>query len=141
MSRKSKIDPVEKVKIVERYLDGEIGICQVEKESGIKHYTIRNWISIYQHDGPTGLLNQTKNKAYSKALKMSAVNDYLNGKGSFQDIRTKYGIRSHKQLSDWIKVYNCFYHRHSLANAIVNYIDYYNKQRIQRKLHIMTPME
>ena len=28
MSRKSKIDPVEKVKIVERYLAGEIGICQ-----------------------------------------------------------------------------------------------------------------
>ncbi|MFR8316921.1 MAG: IS3 family transposase [Catenibacillus sp.] len=38
-------------------------------------------------------------------------------------------------------MYNCFYHRHSLANAIVNYIDYYNNQRIQRKLHIMTPME
>ena len=32
MSRKSKIDPVEKVKIVERYLAGEIGICQAGRE-------------------------------------------------------------------------------------------------------------
>lgn len=34
MSRKSKIDPVEKVKIVERYLNGKIGIIQVGKELG-----------------------------------------------------------------------------------------------------------
>ncbi len=47
-----------------------------------------------------------KNKSYSKDLKISAINDYLNGEGSLQDICTKYGIRSHRQLSDWIKVYN-----------------------------------
>ena len=37
---------------------------------------------------------------------MSAVNDYLNKEGSLQDICIKYKIRSHKQLIDWIKVYN-----------------------------------
>ena len=73
---------------------------------GVDHHSIRNWISIYQYDGPTGLLNQPKNKSYSKDLKISAINDYLNGEGSLQDICTKYGIRSHRQLSDWIKVYN-----------------------------------
>ena len=106
MFRKSKIEPVEKVKIVERYLAGEIGIRQAGKELGVDHNSIRNWISIYQYDGPTGLLNQPKNKSYSKDLKISAINDYLNGEGSLQDICTKYGIRSHRQLSDWIKVYN-----------------------------------
>ena len=106
MFRKSKIEPVEKVKIVERYLAGEIGIQQAGKELGVDHHSIRNWISIYQYDGPTGLLNQPKNKSYSKDLKISAINDYLNGEGSLQDICTKYGIRSHRQLSDWIKVYN-----------------------------------
>ncbi|WP_279238086.1 hypothetical protein [Faecalicatena contorta] len=34
MSRKSKIDPVEKVKIVERYLNGKIGIIQAGMELG-----------------------------------------------------------------------------------------------------------
>ncbi len=77
MFRKSKIEPVEKVKIVERYLAGEIGIRQAGKELGVDHHSIRNWISIYQYDGPTGLLNQPKNKSYSKDLKISAINDYL----------------------------------------------------------------
>jgi transposase len=35
MSRKSKIDPVEKVKIVERYLNGKIGIRQAGKIANI----------------------------------------------------------------------------------------------------------
>ena len=106
MFRKSKIEPVEKVKIVERYLAGEIGIRKAGKELGVDHHSIRNWISIYQYAGSTGLLNQPKNRSYSKDLKISAINDYLNGEGSLQDICTKYGIRSHRQLSDWIKVYN-----------------------------------
>ena len=106
MFRKSKIEPVEKVKIVERYFAGEIGIRKAGKELGVDHHSIRNWISIYQYDGPTGLLNQPKNRFYSKDLKISAINDYLNGEGSLQDICKKYGIRSHRQLSDWIKVYN-----------------------------------
>ena len=44
MFRKSKIEPVEKVKIVERYLAGEIGIRQAGKELGVDHHSIRNWI-------------------------------------------------------------------------------------------------
>ena len=47
-----------------------------------------------------------RNKSYSKTLKISAVNDYLNGAGSLDDICSKYGIRSHTQLLKWIKVYN-----------------------------------
>ena len=54
MFRKSKIEPVEKVKIVERYLAGEIGIRQAGKDLGLDHHSIRNWISIYQYEGPTG---------------------------------------------------------------------------------------
>ena len=79
MSRKSKIDPIVKVKIVEQYLDGEIGLGQASKNLGVACQSIRKWISIYQCNGPTGLLNQPNNKSYSKALKISAVNDYLNG--------------------------------------------------------------
>ena len=106
MSRKSKINPIEKVKIVERYLNGEIGIRQAGRELGVAYQSIQKWISIYKCKGPTGLLDQPQNIHYSKELKMSAVNDYLNRKGSLQDICTKYGIRSTKQLSDWTKVYN-----------------------------------
>ena len=106
MSRRSKIDPVVKIKIVEQYLDGEIGLNQASKKIGVACPSIRKWISIYKCNGPAGLLNQPKNKSYSKALKISAVNDYLNGVGSLDDICLKYEIRSHTQLLKWIQVYN-----------------------------------
>ena len=34
-----------------------------------------------------------------------------------------------------------FNEREALGKAIENYIDYYNNERIQRKLHLMTPLE
>jgi transposase len=106
MSRKSKIDPVEKVKIVERYLNGKIGIKQAGRIANTAYQSVQRWVRIYKAEGPTGLLNQTKNRRYSKTLKMNAVNDYLSGKESLGYICQKYNIRSNKQLCDWIKVYN-----------------------------------
>ena len=106
MSRKSKIDPVEKVKIVERYLTGKIGIMQAGKIANIAYQSVQRWVRIYKAEGPIGLLNQTKNRSYSKTLKINAVNDYLSGRGSLGDICQKYDIRSSKQLTDWIKVIN-----------------------------------
>ena len=106
MSRKNKISPIEKVKTVERYLNGEIGIRQAGRELGVNHTSIQRWVSIYKSKGPVGLLDQPQNSHYSKELKLSAINDYLNEKGSLSTICIKYGIRSEKQLIDWIKVYN-----------------------------------
>ena len=106
MSRKSKIDPVEKVKIVERYLNGKIGIRQAGRIANTTYQSVQKWVRIYKAEGPPGLLNQTKNRCYSKTLKMNAVNDYLSGKWSLAYICQKYNIRSDEQLSDWIKMYN-----------------------------------
>jgi transposase-like protein len=106
MPRKSKIDPVEKVKAVEQYLNGEVGIKQAGKEYGVDCKSFQNWIRIYKTEGPTGLLNQRKNHSYSKKLKMMAVNDYLNEIGSLENICQKYCVRSTTQLLKWIQVYN-----------------------------------
>lgn len=100
------MDPIVKVKIIEQYLAGEIGLNQTSKRFGVACQSIRKWISIYQRNGPAGLLNQPKNKSYSKVSKISAVNDYLNGAGSLDDICLKYEIRSYTQLLNWIQVYN-----------------------------------
>ncbi len=106
MSKKSKINPIEKVKMVERYLDGEISLYQAGKELEVDRKSIRGWIAIYKSKGPVGLLDQSQNSYYSKELKLAAVKEYLNNKVSLSIICTKYGIRSEKQLRDWIKVYN-----------------------------------
>lgn len=106
MSRKSSFDPVEKVKIVERFLRGEIGVGEAAKSIGADPSTIQAWKNIYLEEGPNGLLNQTKNKVYSRELKLAAVNDYLEGMGSLLEISLKYGVHSHCQLHHWIEEYN-----------------------------------
>lgn len=106
MSRQSKINPVEKVKIVERYLNGKIGIREAGRIASISYQSVQKWVRIYKAEGPNGLLNQTQNRIYSKTLKLNAISDYLSRKGSLDYICQKYNIRSSKQLCDWIKVYN-----------------------------------
>lgn len=107
MSRKSKIKPVEKVKIVEQYLRREIGLNEARRLAGISsNNDILAWVRIYEIAGPTGLLKQPQNQSYSRELKLNAVHDYLNGTGSLNDICNKYEIRYRSQLRQWIKVYN-----------------------------------
>ena len=105
MSRKSKIDPAEKVKIVERVLAAEIGVCEAGRLTSVDSSTIRQWRDLYLSDGPTALMAQRKNKVYSQELKLQAVHEYLDGASSQSDIVKKYHLRSKRQLHDWIKAY------------------------------------
>ena len=105
MARKSKIDPAEKVKIVERVLAAEIGVCEAGRLTSVDSSTIRQWRDLYLSDGPTALMAQHKNKVYSQELKLQAVHEYLNGASSQRDIVKKYHLRSKSQLRNWIKVY------------------------------------
>ena len=105
MSRKSKIDPVEKVKIIERVLADEISATEAARLIGVDRSSIRDWRNLYLSDGPSALMVQSNNKTYSKELKLQAVQEYLDGKSSQRDIVKKYHLRSSKQLRDWIKVY------------------------------------
>ena len=107
MSRKSKIDPVLKVSLVESYLRGEIILSEAARQAEhISPSNFETWVNIYKNEGPGGLLNQSKNRYYPKELKLSAVKAYLRGEGSLADIAGRYGLRSHTQLRQWIKVYN-----------------------------------
>ncbi len=106
MSRKSKIDAAEKVKIVEQYLNGTISQRKAAKLYGVSKRSIQQWIRIYRVEGPTGLLISKTNRSYSKELKLQAVHAYLSGQGSLDEICIKYRIRQHTQLMNWIRVYN-----------------------------------
>jgi len=108
MPRKSKVDPALKVKLVEEYLRGEIGIREAGRLAGLEGNgtdVVRRWINIYEKEGPVGLLDQTHNKHYSHELKLNAVSDYLQGEVSLLEIMKRYDIRSKRSLEDWIKWY------------------------------------
>ena len=106
MSRKSKVDPVFKIKAVEDILTGRSSIQETAQELNVDKSTIIAWKSIYLSDGPTALAEQSRNKVYSKETKLQAINDYLSHKGSLREIAQNYHLRDNYQLRCWLKAYN-----------------------------------
>ncbi|WP_329493119.1 helix-turn-helix domain-containing protein [Caproiciproducens sp. CPB-2] len=107
MPNRKKTTAEEKIRIVELYLSGKIGYSEAGKQAGVDCKTIARWVSRYKTEGPAGFLTHGHDRAYGKETKLSAVLDYLAGKGSLQEICEKYGIRDTRQLRDWLRVYNC----------------------------------
>ncbi|WP_432402352.1 helix-turn-helix domain-containing protein [Wukongibacter sp. M2B1] len=106
MGRKPKIEFEVKIEAVKDYLTGVKSVKKICDELSAGKTTVKEWIRIYRSKGESGLLPQLKNTTYSKELKIAAVEDYLEGKGSFLDISMKYGLRSSSQLKRWVMKYN-----------------------------------
>lgn len=107
MSRRSKHSAEEKMKIAEACLSGQMCIREASHRTGVGETNIRRWISQYRTEGASAFIPSNHTRIYSADLKHRAVEEYLAGKGSLQDVCEKYRIRSDKQLRNWIKVYNC----------------------------------
>ena len=100
---KNNVDEI--IKAVERYKNGETSQGAEAKRLGVSKQAFQDWVRIYETYGESGFL-RTENRRYSKELKLSAVQAYLNGEGSHAAICKKYGISSRTQLQNWIKMYN-----------------------------------
>lgn len=106
MPHKSKSTPNEKVMLIKKYLAGEISVAEACTIAKIKHQSFRAWLRIYMQEGSSGLINDGHNRKYCKEMKINAVELYLAGEGSLNEICEKYKIRSKTQLLYWIKLYN-----------------------------------
>ena len=106
MSRRSKYSAEEKLKIVEACLSGKIGVCEAGHQAGVDESAVRQWISRYKAEGTSAFMPSERNRTYPAELKQQAVEEYLAGKGSLQNICEKHKIRSKRQLINWIRVYN-----------------------------------
>ena len=105
MSRKPKFPPEEKLKIVNRYLEGERPSILV-RTYGINEETLRTWVKKYQLEGFKGLCTNHFNQSYSRAFKLQVIQEYLSGAGSSRDLALKYEIKSRATVSKWIERYN-----------------------------------
>lgn len=109
--RKNKYSPEVKLQVCEAYLKGTYTmpeICQMfnilyDKYGWAPVYT---WVRQYMANGTDAFLYKHKNKAYSKELKLTAVEEYIDGKGSILEICLKHGISDSKVLRKWISLYN-----------------------------------
>ncbi len=104
MSRR-KFSPKEKLEAVNRYLSGEGSQEQMARLYGIDRSSFRAWIRNYKAMGADAFTHNG-NKKYPKELKLKAVQEYISGQGSLNEICKKYGILSRVQLRNWIKEYN-----------------------------------
>lgn len=106
MPRSEKLSAGEKVELVRQCLRGESSISEAGRLACADRETVRQWIIRYEAEGAAGFLPNKGNRKYSPEEKLQAVEEYLSGKGSQVEISRKYGLRSKRQLQDWIKVYN-----------------------------------
>ena len=106
MSRKAKVSTEIKVQAVEDYLRGIKSLTEISNELNICKSAVSAWIRKYKTFGKEGLLNKKHNTSYSAQVKTQAVIDYLDGKGSLDDICIKYKISAIGILQQWIKKYN-----------------------------------
>jgi transposase len=106
MGRKFTVSYEERIDAVEKYLRYEYSMSDLSKQLKMDKSTIRRWLTNYQSLGPEGLQETSRNLPYSSELKEAVVMDYLSGIGSQMDLCKKYGIKSTRQLRNWISKYN-----------------------------------
>ena len=106
MGRESKLTIEQKLSAIKEYNDGNGSYVSLATKLGISKTAFRNMVKHYNAGDLDAISNKKTNRRYSKELKLSAVNDYLDGKGSLTDICLKYKIISNVQLRRWILWYN-----------------------------------
>ena len=111
MGRKFKYLPEDKIQAAKDYLSGRKSTKEICSELGIRYNSnkgniVRIWARKYQELGEMSFYDKPHNKSYSSRLKIEAVESYLRGEGSKQDICFKYEILSPSILGRWIKKYN-----------------------------------
>ncbi len=106
MSRRNKITDEERMSAVQEYLNGEGSYRSIAKKYGIDYERFRQLVIRAQAEGIESIKNSHTNKKYPAEIKIAAVKDYLEGKGSQVEICKKYRITNNSILIQWIKCYN-----------------------------------
>ena len=108
MGRKPKVSYEDKLKACNNYLNGIVSARQSAESLGVNERRVMEWIKKYRENGPESLMPKLKNNSYTKEYKIKAVEDYLSGGRSKEEICNKYQIPSTSTLFKWIAKYNDF---------------------------------
>jgi transposase-like protein len=109
MGRKLKVSYEDKIKACEDYLSGTASAREIAERLNLRPTSereVQRWAVRYREYGPESLLPKLKNSSYTREFKINAVEEYLSGNGSLEDICNKYQIPSDYTLRQWIAKYN-----------------------------------
>ena len=103
---REKVTAEERIEAAKACVEGRMSQAEAARKLGVGESRIREWVVRYKAGGALAFKEEEHNTVYTEELKAAAVREYLDGKGSLNEIAAKYGLRSSRQLYDWIKVYN-----------------------------------
>ncbi|MCM3042763.1 helix-turn-helix domain-containing protein [Paenibacillus motobuensis] len=114
MAKIHEYNAAEKLAILEELQAGNGTRGEIARKYNINVSTLVKWRHRYELYGIEGLEIRVQNRKYSLELKLKAVQDYLSGKFSQNEIIDKYKIASRTQLQRWIDKYNS----HSIFKSV-----------------------
>ena len=93
-----------KIKIVQKYLDGEGGYAYLTKkyEVGSESQLI-NWVNAYKEFGEEGLFRKRKNQKYSVQFKLDAIELYQTSEMSYREVANALGINNSPMIAAWVR--------------------------------------
>nr|WP_141333794.1 helix-turn-helix domain-containing protein [Paenibacillus sp. tmac-D7] len=106
MSKINEYCGKEKLAILKELETGQGSLSGIAYKYSINVSTLKEWRRRYEVYGAEGLEFRSGNKSYTAETKLQAVQDYLSGKYSQNEIIRTYRIASRTQLRSWIKKYN-----------------------------------
>ena len=71
MSERKKPKPEEKVKIVKRYLAGEVSMSEAVTEAGVNWKTLQKWVMQYEAEGAAAFLPGRREHIYKSGIKVA----------------------------------------------------------------------
>lgn len=108
MGRTPKYTTDQKVQACEDFLSGKHSAIEIAHKLNMGkegRFSIYRWINRYRVYGSKCFVHHPHNATYTKELKEAAIQEYLAGKGSAEDLSIKYNILSPSRLRKWILMY------------------------------------
>lgn len=102
---RSKHTPQDKLAILNGVFKTNLSMEAYYQKHHISRNTFKHWQTLYERDGIDGLTESNHWTRYSTETKLAAVTAYLNDEGGLATISQRFGLRSTKQLADWVKKY------------------------------------
>lgn len=134
MSRE-KVTVEERIEAAKACTEGKISQREAARRLGLHKSTVEEWVRRYKAGGVLAFKEQEHNTVYTEEMKVRAVREYLDGKGSLKEISAKYGMRSTCQLRDWIKVLTNF----PVMTELSDYSNpFYGKDRYDHALRVLS---
>ena len=100
----TKYDERIKLAVVQQYLTGKYGRKEVGRQFGVPESVVRNWVTIYRHQGSKGLVKKFTH--YSAKFKHMVLKTMEREHLSQQNAAGKFNIRNPSILADWKRRYD-----------------------------------